>query len=266
MFKNTKHRIKFSALLVTISVWACTHHILFASDLAKEQRMRNQVADFVMDGDAVFLNTPSHEFLSIYMPTESTLKKGTVIILHGRGFHPNWPELIFPLRTGLTEHGWNTLSIQMPVLDNYASFYDYLNILPDAHPRINSAIKFIQQKNPAKIILLAHSCGVYMGVDWLHKHPAIKLNAFIGIGMGPTDYGQPMLEPFPLQDIKIPVLDIHGKNDYPAVLHNAPRRWKNMQRAGNNKSQQLAVKGANHYFNERDAELLTEITNWLNTL
>jgi len=266
MFKNKKYQIKLSTLLIAISVWASTYSNLLASDLAKEQRMRDQVADFVMDGDSVFLNTPTHEFLSIYMPTESALEKGTVIILHGRGFHPNWPQLIFPLRTGLTEHGWNTLSIQMPVLNNDASFYDYLAILPDSHPRINAAIQFIQQKKPAKIILLAHSCGIYMGVDWLHKNPKTKVDAFIGIGMGPTDYGQPMLEPFPLQDIKIPVLDIHGANDYPAVLHNASRRWKNIQRAGNSKSQQQVVKGADHYFNDRDAELLNEIVSWLNTL
>jgi len=50
------------------------------------------------------------------------------------------------LRTGLTEYGWNTLSVQMPVLDNDASFYDYLEILPEAHPRIHAALKFIQRR------------------------------------------------------------------------------------------------------------------------
>jgi len=239
---------------------------LFASDLAKEKRMREQVADYIVDGDAVFLNTGSHEFLSIYMPAAEQPAKGTIIIIHGRGFHPNWPKLVFPLRTGLTENDWNTLSIQMPVLDNESSFYDYLDILPEAHPRINAAVEFIKLKNQKNIILLAHSCGVYMAVDWLHANPNAGIRAFIGIGMGPTDYGQPMPEAFPLQDIKIPVLDIRGENDYPAVQRNAPRRWKNIQQAANPKSQQWVVEKADHYFNDREEALLDEITEWLDTL
>jgi len=266
MFKPKQYPVFLSAFLFIVLFSSTAHNLLLASDLAKEQRMREQVADYVMDGDVVFLNADKHEFLSIYMPAEDQPAKGTIIILHGRGFHPNWPQLIFPLRTGLTKHGWNTLSIQMPVLNNDAWFYDYLKILSEAHPRINAALAFIQQKQPEKTILLAHSCGVYMGIDWLHNNLNAKLDAFIGIGMGPTDYGQPMLEPFPLQDIKIPILDIHGENDYPAVLRNAERRSKNIQRAGNPKSQQRVVKKADHYFNDLDDKLLNEITDWLNTL
>jgi len=261
-----KYDQKFFAILLFVGTFFLNIQTVFAADLAKEQRMREQVADYVMDGDSVILNTGSHEFLSIYMQAEQTPAKGTVIILHGRGFHPNWPKLIFPLRTGLTEHGWNTLSVQMPVLDNDASFYDYLEILPEAHPRIKSALDFIKQKKPAKIILLAHSCGVYMAADWLQKNLDTDLDAFIGIGMGPTDYGQPMLKPFPLEKFKMPVLDIHGENDYPAVLRNAPRRWKNIQRAGHPKSQQIVIEKAEHYFNDRDAELLDSISRWLDTL
>jgi hypothetical protein len=36
------------------------------------------------------------------------------------------------------------------------------------------------------------------------------IDAYIGIGMRATDYGQPMLEPFPLDGMKVPVLDVYG--------------------------------------------------------
>jgi len=253
-------------LWVTVTFLASLHSPLYAADLAKEQRIREQVADYVVNGDAIFLNTGTHEFLSIYMPAQEQPARGTIIVIHGRGLHPNWPKLVFPLRTGLTEHDWNTLSIQMPVLDNESSFYDYLDILPEAHPRINAAVEFIKQRNQKNIVLLAHSCGVYMAVDWLHANPDAGIRAFIGVGMGPTDYGQPMPKAFPLQDIKIPILDIRGENDYPAVQRNAPRRWKNIQLAANPKSQQWVVEKADHYFNDREEALLDEITEWLDTL
>lgn len=237
----------------------------YAADLAREIRMKQQVADYIMQGDVVMLHDSAaeHEFLSIYTEAETDTPKGTVIIMHGRGYHPNWPELVYPLRTGLPEHGWHTLSIQMPVLDTTASFYNYMDIVEEAHPRINAAIEFLQQQEAGPIILLAHSCSVHMAVDWLHQHPDGGASGFIGIGMGSTDKGQPMRQPFPLQDIKIPVLDIRGEYDYPAVKRNAPRRWENIQQAGNPLSEQRVVKDAQHYFTDHSDALLREVTDWL---
>jgi len=235
------------------------------ADLAREIRMKQQVADYIMQGDAVMLHdgAAEHDFLSIYTEAETDAPKGAVIIMHGRGYHPNWPELVYPLRTGLPEHGWHTLSIQMPVLATTASFYDYMDIVEEAHPRISAAIAFLQEQGIESIILLAHSCSVHMAVDWLHQHPDSGASGFIGIGMGSTDKGQPMRQPFPLQDIKIPVLDIRGEYDYPAVKRNAPRRWENIQQAGNPLSEQRVVKDAQHYFTDHSDALLGEVTNWL---
>lgn len=230
--------------------------------------MRQEIIDYIMIGDAVMLTdaVADHDFLSIYTPSVIKPVKGAIIIMHGRGHHPDWPELVHPLRTGLPEFGWNTLSIQTPVLSNDASFYDYLDITAEFHPRINAAIKFLQQHKIKNIILLAHSCSVHMAVDWLHEHPNSGVNAFIGVGMGSSDAGQPMREPFPLQDIKIPVLDIRGEDDYPAVIMQAPNRWKRIQQAGNKKSAQQIVENSDHYFTARGDALLVKIVEWLNTL
>jgi alpha/beta superfamily hydrolase len=71
---------------------------------------------------------------------------------------------------------------------------------------------------------------------------------------------------YALQDIKIPVLDIHGENDYPSVKGNAPRRLLRMQQAANPKSQQQIIPDANHYFTDKNALLLKQITDWLRRL
>ncbi len=244
----------------------CASLPLAALDLDKEKRMYQQVADYVMDGDVEMLKANQHEFFSIYMESEELPAKGAVIIMHGRGYHPNWPELVYPLRTGLPAEGWSTLSIQMPVLDNESTFYDYLEILDEGHPRIQAAVDFLKQKNYTQIVLLAHSCSVHFSIDWLHKYPTAGATAFIGVGMGSTDKGQPMPAPFPLQDIKIPILDIRGELDYPAVIGNAPRRWEAMQQAGNSLSQQRVVKNADHYFTGQGEALLVQVVDWLNRL
>ena len=261
-----RHLYKTHIRLLVIFFITGFYPSAYASDIAKEKRMKDQVADYVMDGDVVLLKDGSHEFLSIYMESDEQPVKGAVIIIHGRGYHPNWPELVYPLRTGLPESGWNTLSIQMPVLSNESSFYDYLKILPQSHPRIDSAVNFLNQKGAKNIIILAHSCGVHMAFDWLHKNPEKGISAFIGVGMGSTDYGQPMLKPFALEDIKVPVLDIRGENDYPAVHRNAARRMERIKQAGNPKSQQRIVAKSDHYFTDRGDALLKEVNDWLDTL
>lgn len=239
-----------------------------ASNLQKELRMQQQIIDYIIEGSSVMLHdtVARRDFLSIFTEATTDTARGAVIIMHGRGYHPDWPELVYPLRTGLPDYGWHTLSIQMPVLDNSASFYDYLEIQQESYPRIEAAIRFLQQKRINHIVLLAHSCSVHMAVAWLDTHPQANVHAFIGVGMGSTDKGQPMRKAFPLEKIKIPVLDIRGEYDYPAVIRNAPRRLKNIRQAGNPKSAQQVVADADHYFTARGNTLLTRVADWLEEL
>ena len=239
---------------------------LYASDLQREKRLANEIVDSIIDGEAIYLNSGNHKFLNIYMQSESTQLKGGAIILHGRGFHPDWKDVASPLRIGLTEHGWHTLSVQMPVLDKQAKYYDYLPILPEAFPRIEAAINFLKNKGLKNIILIAHSCSVHMSMAWLEQSLDKNISAYIGIGMGATDYKQPMKKPFPLSQLTIPVLDIYGSNDFPGVINNAASRLDMIKTAGNQKSGQRMINDADHYFTEKDDILLSEVAQWLDTL
>jgi len=252
----------FAALFIVCYYWPLTH----AADLEKETRLKNQIIDYIMDGEALMLRADNHAFLSIYMQADQQPPKGGVILMHGRGLHPNWPNVIYPLRTRLPAYGWNTLSIQMPVLDNQSTFYDYLDILPEAYPRISAAVAFLRQQGIKRIVLLAHSCSVHMSIGWLEQHPEENIYAYIGIGMGSIDRGQPMRKPFPLETFDMPLLDIRGEYDYPAVQGQAANRWKRIQQAGNPGSRQLEIDGADHYFNDRDDALLAAVVDWLNSL
>lgn len=232
-----------------------------ASDLAREKRLMDQIVDAILDGEAKMLTAEGHEFLSIY--TEADEPAGAVLILHGRGFHPDWADAINPLRVDLVEHGWNTLSIQLPVLEKTAKYYDYVPIFDEATPRIDAAIDFLQQQGNKKIILLAHSCGAHMAMQYIRNKGEKRIDAFIGIGLGATDYKQPMLQPFPMDSMKKPVLDVYGGNDYPAVQRLAGIRAQQMQDEGNVLSQQIVVPDANHYFTDSGDQLVEVVAGWL---
>ena len=95
-------------------------------DFARESRLADEIVDVIFDGDPVWLEADGREFLGIY--TEADDSTAAVIILHGRGFHPDWADTVNPLRVGLVERGYDTLSLQMPVLEKDARYYDYVPV------------------------------------------------------------------------------------------------------------------------------------------
>ncbi len=81
------------------------------SDTAKESRWAEQVVDSLLDGDEAWLiDDLGHEFLGIF--TEGDADSGhAVILMHGIGVHPNWPDVIYPLRV-VSRRRWITSTMR----------------------------------------------------------------------------------------------------------------------------------------------------------
>ena len=236
-----------------------------AADLEREQRLADEIVDAILDGEPVTLTADGHEFLGIYTPAASEPERGAAIILHGRGMHPDWAQVASPLRVELPVQGWSTLSLQMPVLEKDASYYDYEEIFPEAIPRITAAIHYLQAQGSKQITLIAHSCGVHMSMAWVEQHGTAGIDAYIGIGMGATDYQQPMRKPFPFGQIQVPLLNIIGSDDYPAVQRQAKVLEPLLDDMPPG-STQIRIEGAGHYFDNQNEALIEAVTNWLETL
>ena len=236
-----------------------------AADLEREQRLADEIVEAILDGEAVTLTAKDHEFLGIYTPAESEPEHGAAIILHGRGMHPDWAQVANPLRVELPVRGWSTLSLQMPVLEKDASFYDYEDIFPEAIPRITAAIRYLQAQGSKHLTLIAHSCGVHMSMAWVEQHGTAGIDAYIGIGMGATDYQQPMRKPFPFEQVRVPLLNIVGSEDYPAVQRQA-KVFESLLDELPPGSAQIRVEGAGHYFDGQNEALVEAVVEWLGTL
>ena len=238
-------------------------------DYAREDRMIAEIEDAVMDGDVEYLPLKGDkEVFSIYMEPDVDKPKGGVIILHSRGYHANWSSTIKPLRVGLAEKGWHTLSVQMPVLEKSAKYYDYVSVFPYSHERIDAALSFYKQRGVDNVILVSHGCGAHMSMSYFDKYGDEKINAYVGIGMGATDYKQKVIKRFPLDIMLKPVLDVYGENDFPGVIRLSESRQDLMDVAANAKSAQMVIKGADHYYKENGtAQVLTNtIDAWLSGL
>ena len=237
-----------------------------AQDLERERRLEAEIVDMIIDGEPVHLDADGHPFLALHTEAADGGSGRAVLVMHGRGFHPDWPEVAAPLRAELPEHGWQTLSLQMPVLGKTATYYDYVPIFAAAFPRIRAGIEYLRERGADTVVLAAHSCSAHMAMAFVRHHGDAGFDGFIGIGMGATDVGQPMREPFPLAEMTVPVLDLFGDEDYPSVPGKAPDRLAAIRTAGHSRSAQRMVPGADHFFRDMDEELVDAVVDWLATL
>jgi pimeloyl-ACP methyl ester carboxylesterase len=229
-----------------------------ASDLEKEQRWREQVEDSIMDGEAVDLVVEGREIFAIYMEAEDGSDKG-MIVVHGTGIHPNWQQVVQPIRVEMAAHGWNTLSIQMPILHNEAQYEEYVALYPEVPPRLRAAEAFLKDRGIQTLLIAAHSQGATMSSYYLSRHPS-DVKGLIAIGMGATQKDSHINSAQSLKKITIPVLDLYGDDDLPGVLDTVDARTESS--AHNAQYSQQMIKDANHFFDGMDDELVSAVASW----
>jgi pimeloyl-ACP methyl ester carboxylesterase len=249
---------KYIALvLITLFALSSNSH---ASDLAKEKRWSDQVVDAIIDGEAIWLNDGKSDFLGIYTEAEDNRHRA-VIIMHGTGIHPNWTQVVQPLRVGLTSHSWNTLSIQMPILANEAEYADYAPLYDEVAPRIDAAVKFLKDNGAKEIVLIGHSQGAAMTAYYLStSKQAIK--GFVAIGMGAFADDPRMNSIKSLEKIHIPVLDLYGNEDLETILASVDQRAAAAKTAGNKNYTQIKITG-NHFYDGHEDTLVKTVADWL---
>ena len=226
--------------LFTLLICSLAH----ASDLAREKRWIEQTVDMIFDGDVQYLEANGHQFLTIYADSAVPSARA-MIVLHGTGFHPDYEQVVQPVRVGMTEHGWNTLSIQLPILEKSAAYEDYVAIYPEVPSRLDAAVSFLKDKGNNQIVIVAHSQGATMAAYYLSNQPH-DISAFVAIGMS-AQHSQPEINSAEsLKKIDIPVLDIFGSKDFPTVLATNTRRAQGA--AHNPNYRQIEIQGAYHFF------------------
>ncbi len=219
-----------------------------ASDYAREKKWADEVIPSIVVGEPLYLEADRHRFLALY--AEAAKPGSAVIVVHGLGVHPDW-NLIGVLRSGLAEQGYTTLSVQMPVLAADAGSEDYPATFDEAAARLKAAASYLQGKGYGSIAIVSHSMGSRMSLHYLEQNPDAPVQAWVAIGMsGSGAYGK----------VNRPILDLYGDNDLPAVLLNAKARAASFSVKG---SEQTVVPQTDHFFNNRDADLVRIVKEYL---
>jgi len=195
-------------------------------------------------GDAVEIRAAGRGFLGLHAAGKADLP--AIVLVHGIGVHPDHG-IIGSLRVALNDMGFTTLSIQMPVLAADARPEDYRPALfPEAAARIAAAAEWLEAKGAKRMVLASHSLGAAMSQQYLENGKQTPFAAWVSMGRSGA-----------VPALPLPVLDVYGEKDLPAVLHSAGAR-----RA----TRQVAIAGADHFYNGREAELaavIREFVAWL---
>jgi len=258
--------MKYFNLLISFAIFAFTHtQAGAASDLEKEKRWSEQIGDGLLVGESVQLEAGGTPFMGIFTEASDGPTGRAVILAHGMGAHPDWPDIINPLRSDLPDHGWSTLSIQMPILDNKAALEDYAPLFDEVAPRFEAAVRYLHEQGNQTIVLTGHSLGASMAASYLGSHEPHEIQGFIAIGLSVTAVDDKMNSSLALEKIHIPVLDLYGSRDLATVLSSVKARRKAARKAANANYQQLEIEGADHFFVGMEDSLNRRVYGWLKT-
>ena len=225
-----------------------------AQDYERERRWASEIAPSLVVGDAVYLKSAQgREFLGLYAAGGNS---GTAVLLvHGIGVHPDHG-VIGVLRVALSEMGYATLSIQMPVLGSDAAPADYPPLFAEAAERIGAGARWLKDRGAGRVVLLSHSLGSAMSGAYIARTPDAPFAAWVCMGLG-GKFGD-------LRNLRGPVLDLLGDGDLPGVLRDEWRRRLALGAIPG--SRQVTIPGADHHYSGREKELASAIAAFMAAL
>ena len=243
------------ALLLAVSTL-----VFAASDYVREKRWADEITPGIVVGDPVTLEQKNrHKFLGIY--TEATNARMGLVVVHGGGIHPDWG-MVGTLRQRLPDHGYATLSIQMPVLAEDAKPEAYAAHFPEAVERLQRAVAYLKGKGHKRIALVSHSMGSRMSHAYMTRNPA-EVSAWAALGM-PAPFGKPD-GAIVYDGIKVPVLDLYGANDLAQVLVGGAQRKASLK--GNALSRQVVISpDTDHFFANHEEAMVKAVKEFLDNV
>lgn len=244
-------------------------------------------------GRAESLEAAGTRFWGLYTEALTGDPQGGIILLHGLGAHPDWPEVIRPLRRDLPRSGWAVLSIQLPAAaQNPDRQWELAPVFEAAAPRIAAAAAFLEQQGLKQIVVIGHGLGAAAATAALAGADNDKIAALVAIGLGlPPHTTATPYQPGLVEKIAVPMLDIYSSQDLDAVKQEAATRALaarkgHAARAADSPSdspqdpaaadaspppddkaelayRQMELPGADHFFTGGETTLVKRIAGWL---
>jgi hypothetical protein len=236
---------------------------LLAANLTLEQRISEELANSSLVGKPVWLQAGPLRFLGILEENASDKYYGAVILLPGAGANADAKEVIAPLRHFLVANGWDSLSLQMPILDPPIPAGDEKTLSDAVSPRIRAAIDYLAARKVERVMLIGQDLGARSALAYLSGQADRRVRALVAIGLAAPsgDTQDPVLAA--IGKLDLPMLDLYGSRDLPSVLESAQARLGEARRNQRTGYRQDRVEGADHHFSGLQQTLQLRVGAWL---
>lgn len=234
------------------------------SDTEREKLIADKLIEQQHAGEAIWLGDDKTEFLGLFTETFLFQRQDAILLLHGMGAHPDWPEVISPLRWGLPVYQLPVLSIQLPILSPDSPVSNYGNTTQEASRRISIAVDYLHELGFNRVILVGYSFGAALGAYYLAHKKNHKVSAFVSISILARKFLDPTLNiKFLLSKINIPILDVYAADDHEEVIKAVADRRLAAHKSGNGTFRQYELPGTNHIYREHTDHLIKVIVEWI---
>ena len=257
-------KYKWQPVFPCIFIFMITIDVAAIGDTEREKQIAGKLIEQLHAGEAVWLGEDKTRFLGLYTETFLDQRQDAILLLHGMGAHPDWPEVISPLRWDLPVHQLPVLSIQLPILSPDTPVSSYGRTTKEASRRINIAVDYLHELGFSRVILVGYSFGAALGAHYLAHKKNHKVTAFVAISILARKFLDPTLNlKFLLSKINIPILDIYADNDYEEILEAVPDRRLAAHKSGNKSFRQYELPGTNHIYIDHIDHLIKVIVDWI---
>ncbi|BCG65926.1 MAG: hypothetical protein methR_P3798 [Methyloprofundus sp.] len=232
-----------------------------ATDISRERDYATDLAATPTFGEILRLGESTAQFLAIYAKTEQVKNRGTVILLHEIGSHPDKDPIIYHLRRQLPEYNWATLALQMPVREAGAATADYYPLFKDAQVRVLEAVRYLALNGVGTIIILGHGFGGQMAVYTQASAPMHEIKALVTIGLNVPDTGMANAQILKfISQLTTPLFDIYSTWDSSEVISSA--RDKRIAARNNRNYRQFKLEQHIPYASDPEP-LVKRIDSWM---
>ncbi len=255
---------KFTAVALTL-LYIGSLAPVWASDLAKEQAFAEGLKPQLVAGELTRLRTKTGlSFAAIFTPSQLGSTVGGIVVLHDINQHPDWVDVISPLRRQLPLHGWATLSLQMPITSSDAP-YEPQKLVAQSSGRIQAGIEFLRSRGIEDLIVVGYGLGTAMALNYLAEQNQAQdhVKAVVAISANGGSVNNPNTPTELLKKIKLPVYDIYGSQDLDLVTGLAQQRAAVARQNGNQTYRQLEILGANHHYDGMEQLVVSRVKTWV---
>lgn len=229
-----------------------------APNRVEEAGLLEQLKEDLRQGQIVEIPLEAGKFSAVYAPARTQTARGAVVFLPEAGWRVDSP-VASGIERYLPAHGWDVLSLQLPVLDAVAGPEEYRTLLPDGSARLKAAVDWLKSQGGEAIAAVGHGFGGLVLLKYLAE-PEPQLKAAVLLSLAWPESASEEIRAW-LQAVRIPVLDVYAEQDHSKIKATATERHLLLK--DKPAYRQLQFSAADHHYHAKDELLARRIDGWL---